>query len=295
MAISPDKIIVRKKFQHKIDVLTKRVEHLFEYDASDSVSAITGVLEHSFRPEALGVPTEGLRATARAGGLGSKMLRVFRCKKHKVPCFTTQLYWDKVDCLTKVCDSASEHVAWIKNRPEAYGPSYDIEEYELIESLREVDNYDPFDTDAVRPRPKIRHERMERSSKDLDHTVCDEDGTEESIGIDMQSSDAMERISEGEALNFGPCRICLRMLYNKISNPPSPERFSPTGTYGLSHERMFRSEDLELKGLRPQGLRPDRISPRIFRPSLPGGTFEGFRPYDPDGGHGAAAGAGGGK
>jgi hypothetical protein len=165
MAISPDKIHVREKFQHKITTLTKRVEDLFEYDVHNGivdVSAITGIVSSTDE-------------------LNPKVL--YRCKTHKIPCFTTQVYWNDVNCLTKICDTASEHVAWIKNRPEAYGPSYDIEEYELIESLREVDNYDPFDI--------IRSESRNFGFDDEDESIH----------------------------SLYPCRECLRMLYHKIPEP----------------------------------------------------------------------------
>jgi hypothetical protein len=192
MAISPDKIIVRNGFANKIEVLTDRVTKLFEYDVCNGiveVSAITGII------------SSGQSSCSKSEVLDLQAPKQrYRCKEHKIPCFTVQLYWDKVDCLTKLGNSSEEHVTWIKNRPQAYGPSYDIEPYELIESLREVDNYDPFDI------IRIRNFKTQRPP------VCEEDDDD----------------SEDE--NLQPCGACLRMLYRKIpDNTHKNEKASDLG------------------------------------------------------------------
>lgn len=111
---SSEFVELRKHFQRKIDMLNTRMD-MFELD-----------------PYVYNVSR--LSNTAKI---------YYRCKEHKLSCFSVQPYWNNVALMAKGSESAKDHVDFVKKYYD-----YDIEEYELVETLREVDSYDPFDVET---------------------------------------------------------------------------------------------------------------------------------------------------
>ena len=176
--ISEDKINVRKNFEHKINVLENGYErmNLFEFDRNNkNISYIDG-----------------------SGPSGAVH---YRCKEHQLSCFSVEPYWNLVHIMTKITDTADEHVDYVKTM---YG--FNIEKYELVETLREVDNYDPFT--IYRPTVLRSQTKTRSIENELEHDIF-----------------SSEEDEDNDDENDGPCHECLRKLYRKI-----PQRFSPTQT-----------------------------------------------------------------
>lgn len=127
MAVSQEHVALKKHLQYKISMLEDRLEQFFMIDDTDpNISRIFG--------------------TNKKGKLQ------YICKRHKLRSIEAEPYWNKIEYLFKSPDddrSLTEFVNDVNNKREA-SRSYTSEglrrimEFEVIESHKEIDRYEPW-------------------------------------------------------------------------------------------------------------------------------------------------------